>query len=257
MGLGAEIWVRHTLFKHATVLFPERCISFAVLLLDAGQTVEHLLRDPFSNGCNATVILENFTADVQRQVRRVDYPLHESKPIRQKLVCILFDQYSVYVEVKSIFLISVEEVERGSVGNEEKGLVFKSTLCFEGNFFERRLPIMGDVFVELCVLFFRNVRWVTCPDGFILLTVCHSIVVFSSAPSTGLPSSSRSTSVRVTWSSMGYCTKSEYFLTVRRSTCSWVKSSKAFSGSASRRVSVMVVPGITFGIGDFELPVAC
>ena len=83
------------------------------------------------------------------------------------LVAVIHDEDAADVEFDGVFLFFVfEQVEGGPLGNEEERSEFELTLHREVFHRQVVLPVVRQRFVELGVLFIRNVVWVTGPDRF-------------------------------------------------------------------------------------------
>jgi hypothetical protein len=110
--------------------------------------------------------LKHLTRDVQGQIFGIDDTLDEVQPFGDELLAVVHNEDTTDVELDVVHLLtSLEEIERSALGNEEDRLKFE--LTFDGEVLDLQvvLPIVGERFVEVLVLFGGDVLGVASPDG--------------------------------------------------------------------------------------------
>jgi hypothetical protein len=142
---------------------------------DLRDHLDALLGDVLLDDLEQLVVLEVLSRDVQREILRVDDSLHEAEVLRDELIAVVHDEDSLDVELDVVFLLLVlEEVERGSLGDEEKSL--ELDLSFDGELLDGEVvfPVVGEGLVEGRVLLLGDVLWLSGPDGLDLVETSNS-----------------------------------------------------------------------------------
>merc|ERR1719198_1286696 len=106
-----------------------------------------------------------------RKILRVDYTLHEVKPLRHDLIAVVHDEHTTDVKFDGVVLLlsAFEHIEWGSLWNKKKGSELK--LTFDGEMLDGKvfLPVVRKGLVEGSVLFISNILRGTHPQWFLLV----------------------------------------------------------------------------------------
>ncbi len=166
---------RRALFQHQTKLIPESLIFFVVIFCQFFQHLQGTLRQRGAQALGHAAILQYLTGDVQRQIIGVNQATHKTQIVRHKLLSVIHDKDALYVEFQAMFLIAVPHIKWRTRRNVEQAGIFLLTfhpIVAPG---DRIAVIVGDMLVELVVLFVADLRFVAGPQrlGFVnLLPVC-------------------------------------------------------------------------------------
>ena len=108
--------------------------------------------------------LQQFTADVQRQIRAVNHPAHEAQILWQQLLGIVHDEHAFDIQFQAHLVLAVVQIMRCLRGDEQQLRVFGRTLDAVVRPCERLFEIMADVFVKFAVLLVCDVLFRPCPQ---------------------------------------------------------------------------------------------
>merc|ERR1719284_1796152 len=146
----------------------ELLIEFLVVLLvfsDLGEHLEALLHNVLLDDLEDSVLLEGLSGDVEREIIGVNYTLDEGEPLWDEVLAVVHDEDSSDVELEVVLLLFVlEEIEWGSLWNEEEGGELELTLNVEVLDREVLFPVVGEGLVEGDVLILGDVLWLSHPD---------------------------------------------------------------------------------------------
>ena len=120
--------LRDPLLEDAAELGPELQVRLAPVGQHRCQVIEHLARQPGPHLSDVAILLDHLARQIERQVRRVHHALDEAEERRQQRPAAIHDQHAPHVELESVLLVTVIEVERGLRGQEEERLVFQLAL---------------------------------------------------------------------------------------------------------------------------------
>ena len=136
---------------------PELLVAPTVVLEQPPQRLEHLLHQTLVDLAHTWVVLQELTADVQRQVVRLHHTAHEAQPAGQELLAVAHDQHAAHVQTDlRLARGGVEEVERCLLGQVQQRRVLERALGLEVDLVQRRVPVVAEVPVELLVLLVRD-----------------------------------------------------------------------------------------------------
>merc|ERR1719284_370844 len=146
----------------------ELLIELLVVFLvfsDLGEHLEALLHDILLDDLEDSVLLQGLSGDVQWEIVGVDDTLHEGEPLWDEVLAVIHDEDSSDVELEVVLLLFVlEEIEWGSLWNEEEGGELELTLDVEVLDREVLFPVVGEGLVEGDVLILGDVLWLSHPD---------------------------------------------------------------------------------------------
>ena len=123
--------------------------------------------------------MQQFAADVQRQIGGVDHTFDESQVGRHQGLCVVHDENTFDIQLQSRLFVAVEQIHWRFGWDVEQLGVFGAALNAVMGPSQRRFEVMADVFVELEMLFVRNIFLGTCPqrvglvDGFPFVSDHH------------------------------------------------------------------------------------
>merc|ERR1719284_1772360 len=146
----------------------ELLIELLVVFLvfsDLGEHLEALLHDVLLDDLEDSVLLQGLSGDVEREIIGVNYTLDEGEPLWDEVLAVVHDEDSSDVELEVVLLLFVlEEIEWGSLWNEEEGGELELTLDVEVLDREVLFPVVGEGLVEGDVLILGDVLWLSHPD---------------------------------------------------------------------------------------------
>ena len=147
----------------------ESSVELVELLTVLGDLVEHLeglLDDVLADDLHDLVLLKGFTGQVEREILGVDDTLDEAEPLRDQVGSIVGDEDTANVELDVVLgTLGLEQIERGTLGNEEDSLELELTLNGEVLDGEVVFPVIGERLVERGVLLGSDIGGVPSPDG--------------------------------------------------------------------------------------------
>jgi len=153
-------------FKVLGELFVEFFVIFGVFS-DFREKFNTFFNDIFFDDLQDFILLEEFSGDVKGEIFGVDNSFNEGETVGDQVFTVIHDENSSDVQFDVILLLfGFEEVEGGSLGDEEQGFEFK--LSFDGELFDGEVvfPIVGEGFVEGGVFFLGDGFGFSHPDGF-------------------------------------------------------------------------------------------
>ena len=115
--------------------------------------------------CEHLVLLEDFAADIERQVFAVDDAAYEAQVLRQKLFSVVEDEDALHVKLDASLVLGLVEVERCARGDEEQRGVVETAFGLGMEPEERIFPITGEGFVEFLVVLVLEFRLGTAPGS--------------------------------------------------------------------------------------------
>jgi hypothetical protein len=143
-------------------------VEFVELLTVLGNLVEHLeslLDNVLADDLHNLVLLKGLTGQVERQILRVDNTLDETEPLRNKISGIISDENTANVELNVVLgALSLEKIERSTLGNEKDSTEFKLTLNGEVLNGKVVFPVVGERLVERSILLVCDVCRIPSPD---------------------------------------------------------------------------------------------
>ena len=144
----------------------ELAVTLRILFFHIGQGVEDFFGDALFDHPDDFVVLEDFPADVERQVGRFDHPLDEAQVRRQHRLAVIHDLHPAHVKGRADLVILIEDVEGPLLGEVEErrelGRPFGPVVDDAGGIGE----IVGNVFVKLVVLLLADLGLILQPDRF-------------------------------------------------------------------------------------------
>ncbi|CAG9994060.1 unnamed protein product [Clonostachys byssicola] len=171
--LGQDLAVLGVLVDTELEVLGEGAVELVELLLVLGDLLEELKRlldDVLLDDLHDLVLLESLTGQVEGKILRVDNTLDESEPLRDEVSSVISDEDTADVKLDVVLgLLSLEQVEGSTLGNEEDGTELELTLNGEVLDSEVVLPVVGERLVEGGVLLLGDVLGVASPDGLLLV----------------------------------------------------------------------------------------
>merc|ERR1711988_1599313 len=150
-------------------ILAELLVELLEIVLVLGQLLDqlqNLLNQILSDDLEDLVLLEHFSGDVEGEILRVNNTLGKVKVLRNELLTVVHDEDTSDIELDVVLtLLVLEEVEGGSLGDEQKSPELQLTLNGEMFNCEVLLPVIGEGLVELSILLAGNVVRRPCPDG--------------------------------------------------------------------------------------------
>ena len=145
----------NTFFQNLSKLTPKRL----VLLFIVTQLLEHLqntLGQSRTNFLHRPIVLQELTADIQGKVGRVDHALHKAEILRQKLLGIIHDENTLYIQFQAAIGIAMIQVKRGTGRQVKQARVFQGALNLVVTPAQGILKVMADMLVEALVFLIGN-----------------------------------------------------------------------------------------------------
>ncbi|CAG9942373.1 unnamed protein product [Clonostachys rosea f. rosea IK726] len=171
--LGQDLAVLGVLVDTELEVLGEGAVELVELLLVLGDLLEELKRlldDVLLDDLHDLVLLESLTGQVEGKILRVDNTLDEAEPLRDEVSSVISDEDTADVELDVVLgLLSLEQVEGSTLGNEEDGTELELTLNGEVLDSEVVLPVVGERLVEGGILLLGDVLGVASPDGLLLV----------------------------------------------------------------------------------------
>ena len=150
---------------------------------------QHALGAAFADRLHVAAFLQQFAADVQRQVGRVDHALDEAQVHRQQRLGLVHDEDALDVQLDAGGLLAVPQVERRVRRDVQQLDVLGGAFHPVVRPGQRRLVVVADLLVELLVLLGRDVLLGPGPqraglvDGFPLVGEHHLAALVRPSPS--------------------------------------------------------------------------
>lgn len=105
LGLVVEVGLRqHTVVDKELQVVPLLFISLAVILEDGLQAVAYLLGDVGRDFLHVLVALQVASADVQRNVRRINDAVQQGQEVRHDILHLVGNEYLIAVELDAVAL---------------------------------------------------------------------------------------------------------------------------------------------------------
>ena len=182
-ALGIEALVHHQIFDlfgvgkvgveslldHSAELDKEFLVVFAVIFEQFFQLAQHLADHGLFDFGKMGILLQYLAGNVERQVAGVHHAADETQIVRNELFALIGDEYTLDVELESLFLdVRHQQIEGGSLGQEEQGLELADALG--GNMDGLEVfssSEVGEVAVKALVLIFGDLGRFAQPDGFL------------------------------------------------------------------------------------------
>ena len=140
------------------------------VLADFLEELKTLLGDVLLNDLQDLVVLEILSADVEREVLGVDDTSNEAEVLGDQFLAVVHDEDSPDVELDVVFLLlGLKHVEGSAFGDEDDGFELESS--FDGELLdgEMVLPVVGQAFVEVGIVFLGDLFGLLHPDGLVLV----------------------------------------------------------------------------------------
>ncbi|CAH0038645.1 unnamed protein product [Clonostachys rhizophaga] len=171
--LGQDLAVLGVLVDTELEVLGEGAVELVELLLVLGDLLEELKRlldDVLLDDLHDLVLLESLTGQVEGKILRVDNTLDEAEPLRDEVSSVISDEDTADVELDVVLgLLSLEQVEGSTLGDEEDGTELELTLNGEVLDSKVILPVVGERLVEGGILLLGDVLGVASPDGLLLV----------------------------------------------------------------------------------------
>src|SRR5690554_1325293 len=160
----AKVFCR-AFFQYSTKLIPEALVLIAVFLGQLGQHVQHPLGHGGADALHGAVVLQNFARYVQGKIVGIDHALGETQIQRQELLGVVHDEHTLHVQFQATGRFPVVQVERRALGDVQQAGVVQLAFYLVVGPGQRVFKIVGDVFVELLVLFVFDLATGQGPQG--------------------------------------------------------------------------------------------
>ncbi len=142
--------------EHRAELVPERLVLVLLAhVLAVGQRFEHgqhALGGALADRLHVAAFLQQLARDVQRQVGRVDDALDEAQVHRHQRLGVVHDEDALDVELHAAALVAVPHVQRRVRRDVEQLRVFAAAFHAVVRVGQRRVRIIGNLFVKIGVL---------------------------------------------------------------------------------------------------------
>ena len=152
------------LFEHVTELAPELGVLLGIVFRQLGEHGQNALGASLAQGGGHLVVLQDFTADVERQIVGVQHPFYEAQVGRHKLLGIVHDEDALHIELQTVLLLAVVEVERCAGRYVEQAGVLLRPFHPVVTPQQRIFKVVGDVLVELLILLVLDIFRVAGPQ---------------------------------------------------------------------------------------------
>ena len=147
-------------------MFPKPEIGLGILLGEGAQRVQHFFGQPITDLGNMPILLEPLARNIQRQVSGINHAFQKTEIARNKVFALLHDHDPLGVELEPKRRGMKREIKRGLRGQEDQSLKLKASLGPKIERLERRIPVVGNMLVELGIFVFCDLSRCPCPDGF-------------------------------------------------------------------------------------------
>jgi len=123
----------------------------------SGEVVEDTAHEPGADLRDMAVLLQPLAGDVEGQVGGVYNTFEEAQVPGDQVGAVFHDHHALGIELQAILRHVIVQIERRPCRNEHEALELKAALGFESHGLQWCFPVVGDVLVELGVLFRRHV----------------------------------------------------------------------------------------------------
>ena len=130
-----------TLLERAVKMLDELQVFFRLCRGNAFEFGQHLLYAGGADAAESFVLLENFPADIQRQVFAVDDSAQEAQICGHQFTGVIGDEYTLHIKLHARLVVGLVHVQRGARWDIKQGGVFQSPFGFGVKPEERIFPI--------------------------------------------------------------------------------------------------------------------
>lgn len=145
------------IFQHQTELLPEFLVAFGVVFGQLVQHLQHTLGQRAAQVLRHAAVLQDLARHVQRQIVGIDQATHEAQVVRHELLGVVHDEHALHIQLQAVLVIAVPHVPRRLRRDVQQAGVFLLALHPVVAPAQRIGEVVGDVFVELFVLFVGHV----------------------------------------------------------------------------------------------------
>ena len=150
---------------HAAELLPEVGVLGGFVFRHLLEHAEHAARQRLLQFLRHARFLLHLARDVERQIIRIDEPLHKAEVVRQELFGLVHDEDALHEELQAVFVFTVVEIPRGFLRNIEKRRVLKVAFHLVVRPRQGFVVSMRQVLIKLFVLLRRDVARRHGPKG--------------------------------------------------------------------------------------------
>ena len=119
-----------TFLHNITELRPESLIFLRFILGHFFKHAENLLGAALLHCLGNTVVLQNFTGNIQRQIVGIDQTFNKTQIGRHELLCIIHNEYALNIQFQTVLLFAVVQIPRSLGRNVQQRGIFLLTFNF-------------------------------------------------------------------------------------------------------------------------------
>ena len=144
---------------------PELLVLLRILLLQLDQLALDLLLQSGGDHLQLPVVLEDLTADVQREVGGVHHTLDKAEVVRQQIGALVHDEHTGGVELQPLLIFPGIEVIGRLLGDIKHGLIGHCTLGAGVDHRQGVLPVHELLLIKGVVLLGGHLGLLSLPQG--------------------------------------------------------------------------------------------
>ena len=144
---------------------PELLVLLRILLLQLDQLALDLLLQSGGDHLQLPVVLEDLTADVQREVGGVHHTLDKAEVVRQQIGTLVHDEHTGGVELQPLLIFPGIEVIGRLLGDIKHGLIGHCTLGAGVDHRQGVLPVHELLLIKGVVLLGGHLGLLSLPQG--------------------------------------------------------------------------------------------
>ena len=141
-----------TVLDLQTKFLPELFVILTLVLKHGNQFILDFLLDCICNQLEMTIVLQHFTGNIERKIRRINQTTYKTKVVRQQIGAFIHDQNTVGIQLKTLFIILGIEVKRSLCRNIEQRIIGNRTLYRGVNIPQRVFPAAKLFLEEIIVI---------------------------------------------------------------------------------------------------------
>ena len=110
------------------------------------------------------VLLQALPGDVKRQIAGIHHAFDEAQIPRKQVFTFFHDHHSLGIEPESRFGTMIEKIIRSMRRDKQQRVIFVRAFSLERQGLQRLSPIVGNVLIEIKVVFLADLRLFARPD---------------------------------------------------------------------------------------------
>ena len=154
----------HAVFQLETKALIEFLVLLTVIVEHGFQLGLDLLFQTAGNQLELAVMLEHFTADIQRQVLRIHQALDKAEIVGQQVGALFHNHHAIGIQLETLFIFPGIEIHGSLSGNEQQRVIGCGAFGMGANHTNGVLPIHKLLFIEVVVFLVGDLTLVLAPD---------------------------------------------------------------------------------------------